>query len=122
RAGRPFPDVAHHPRDPGGHILGARVGVIQVDGAHENDHDLGAGGRQLTVLNAPADVLRAIAADAEIDGAQRLEVPGPDVAPGVAPVIGDRITEEDDFESAGPTMSDELLVPGAPRLVSRCRR
>jgi len=95
--------------DAGGDLLGGVVGGTGVIGADHEHDGLGLNAFELAVLDAPEDVLGAVAADAEVGGLVLAELLVEDG--GLAtPAGGDGITEEDDLGFALLGDFDERLV------------
>jgi hypothetical protein len=110
-----------------GNLLGAVT--AHVIGTDHNHSNLGFDAVQFAVLDAPEDVLRAVAADAEVRGLERgkILVPGR-LGIAAAPGLSDRVAQEDDGDIALHGLGDEALVPFQPAWVrfatlaeARCR-
>ena len=77
----------------------------------------------LAFLKSPEYVLRAVAADAEVDGVQRLIALFPDILAVSIPALRDRIAEKEDIDMALPGDSQKTFVPLLPQgLLAGSRR
>src|SRR5208282_3698979 len=78
-------------------VRGVAVAVV---GANHQHDDLGMDAVQLTVFDAPEDVLRAVATDAEVGGVARRVVFVPNRPAFAAPVVSDGIALEQNVNAA----------------------
>ncbi len=119
RLGRAGLDFLHDRRDALGDLR-SRVGTGVVGADHQHDR-LGLDAVEVAVLHAPEDMLRAVAADAEVGGLQRRVAFGPDGFARAAPALGDGIAKENDIDVTLLGARVETLVLDHP-VVARHRR
>jgi hypothetical protein len=115
--GQPPAQLLDDRRDASGNLVG-RVGPGVV-GADHQDRDLGMNSVDLTVLDAPEDMLRAVAADPEIGRVAGPVEPLPHLI--IVPSLGDRVAQEEEVDVALPGLIEELLVHLHPPPLARGR-
>ena len=101
--------------------ISSSVFAAEIVGADHQHGQLGLDAVEFAVLQAPEDVLRLIAADAEVGGFERTVVLFPNLLAAAAPAVGDRVAEEQQVDAALLGDFDEAVVPLHPARIARGR-